>query len=84
MLESSFSDPPRATRNTVIVVVIVVIVIVVVVVVLYPFQKGFLFGNFLEADYHYTTIFGQSHSLRRFYYLCRKAIYDIGTKNFLQ
>ena len=50
------------------------------VIVLYLVKKDFLFGNFLEADYHYTTIFGQSHSLRRFYYLCRKAIYGIGTK----
>ena len=65
--------PPRTTRNT-------VIIVIIVIVVLYLFQKDFLFGNLLEADYHYTTIFGQSHSLRRFYYLCRKAIYDIGTK----
>ena len=39
---------------------------VVIIVMLYLFQKDFVFGNFLEADYHYTTIFGQSHSLRRF------------------
>ena len=67
-----FSTPPCHQAT-------VIITIIIVVLVLYVFQKNFLFGNFLEADYHYTTIFGQSHSLRRFYYLCRKAT-DIGTQ----